>query len=170
MKAPSQEILNTQAALLPGPSLPTTTHSQLSKSANAAATCFSLITWTPTEPKPPPSCDPTSGFKTCQKPGGQMDFCPNPLFISRVMRSPSFPDDLCPLCTPQPLIIVMDPGQRSTERICHLLYRQCVNVMAHSHLSNTRAFQVGLFSHTFPSRSSNVIGFHSPAHTLSCLD
>ena len=67
LKAPSQELLNTQAALLPGPSLPTTTHSQLSKSANAAAMCFSLTTWSPTEPKPPSSCEITSGFKTLVK-------------------------------------------------------------------------------------------------------
>ena len=67
LKAPSQELLNTQAALLPGPSLPTTTHSQLSKSANESAMCFSLTTWSPTEPKPSPSCKFTSGFKTLVK-------------------------------------------------------------------------------------------------------
>ena len=67
LKAPSQELLNTQAALLPGPSLPTTTHSQLSKSAKAAAMCFSLITWSAIEPKPSPSCELTSRFKTLVK-------------------------------------------------------------------------------------------------------
>ena len=67
LKAPSQELLNTQATLLPGPSLPTTTHSQQSKSANTAAMCFCLTTWIPTEPKPPPSCELTSGFKTLVK-------------------------------------------------------------------------------------------------------
>lgn len=67
LKAPSQELLNTQAALLPGPSLPTTTRSQLSQSANTAAMCFFLTTWSPTEPKPPTSCEPTSGFKMLVK-------------------------------------------------------------------------------------------------------
>ena len=169
LKDPSQEPPKTQSASFPGPSLPTNTHFPAVKIANAAATCFFLTTWTPTEPKPPPRCDPTSGFKTSKKPGGQMDFCPNPLFISRVMRSPSFPDDLCPLCTPHTLIIVMDPGQTSTERIFHLLYRQCINAMAHSYLSNMHAFQVGLFSHTFPSKSSNAIGFQSPAQKPQLL-
>ena len=100
LKAPSQELLNTQAALLPGPSLPTTTHSQLSKSANESAMCFSLTTWSPTEPKPSSSCELTSGFKTLVKNlVAKWTFCPNSLFISRVLRSPSFPDDRCPLWT-----------------------------------------------------------------------
>ena len=52
LKVPSEELLNNQAASFPGPYTPPHNPS-CQQSANSAAMCFSLTTWSPVEPKPP---------------------------------------------------------------------------------------------------------------------